>query len=158
MKNILKQVLHSPKFMAGFLIFVAILLVMLFYPLINPGNPLEMIGLGTFAKPGTYVSLYDSVGTDTRTFKLPDADDKRIARMLAMDDRVKMVNWLSKMEIDVEGLDVADTEALLALWRYYFVAKKQFGGITGDLAGWFLQRAELWMLAALAVSQWGGVL
>ena len=48
--------------------------------------------------------------------------------------------------------------ALLALWRYYFVAKKQFGGITGDLAGWFLQRAELWMLAALAVSQWGGML
>ena len=48
--------------------------------------------------------------------------------------------------------------ALLALWRYDFVAKKQFGGITGDLAGWFLQRAELWMLAALAVSQWGGVL
>lgn len=48
--------------------------------------------------------------------------------------------------------------ALLALWRYDFVAKKQFGGITGDLAGWFLQRAELWMLAALAVSQWGGML
>ena len=31
--------------------------------------------------------------------------------------------------------------------------------ITGPLySGWFLQRAELWMLAALAVSQWGGVL
>ena len=41
----------------------------------------------------------------------------------------------------------------LALWRYYQVAKKQFGGITGDLAGWFLQRAELWMLAALAAVQ-----
>ena len=48
--------------------------------------------------------------------------------------------------------------ALLALWRYYFVAKKQFGGITGDLAGWFLQRAELWMLAALCACQWGGLL
>lgn len=129
MKNILKQVLHSPKFMAGFLIFVAILLVMLFYPLINPGNPLEMIGLGTFAKPGTYVSLYDSVGTDPRTFKLPDADDKRIARMLAMDDRVKMVNWLSKMEIDVEGLDVADTEALLALWRANYDEKARPAGM-----------------------------
>ena len=129
MKNILKQVLHSPKFMAGFLIFVAILLVMLFYPLINPGNPLEMIGLGTFAKPGTYVSLYDSVGTDTRTFKLPDADEKRIARMLAMDDRVKMVNWLSKMEIDVEGLDVADTEALLALWRANYDEKARPAGM-----------------------------
>ena len=42
--------------------------------------------------------------------------------------------------------------------RYYVVAKKQFGGVTGDLAGWFLQKCELWMLAALAASQWLGVL
>ena len=48
--------------------------------------------------------------------------------------------------------------ALLVFWRYYAVSKKQFGGITGDLAGWFLQRAELAMLAALAVCQWGGIL
>lgn len=41
--------------------------------------------------------------------------------------------------------------ALLALWRYRVVSEKQFGGISGDLAGWFLQRAELWMLAALTV-------
>lgn len=39
--------------------------------------------------------------------------------------------------------------ALVALWRYRTVAQKQFGGISGDLAGWFVQRAELWMLAAL---------
>ncbi|HIX13092.1 MAG TPA: adenosylcobinamide-GDP ribazoletransferase [Candidatus Anaerofilum faecale] len=39
------------------------------------------------------------------------------------------------------------------LWRYYRVSQIQFGGITGDLAGWFLQRAELWMLAALAAAQ-----
>lgn len=43
--------------------------------------------------------------------------------------------------------------ALLVLWRYYAAAKKHFGGITGDLAGWFLQKAELWMLAALVVCQ-----
>lgn len=42
--------------------------------------------------------------------------------------------------------------------RYYCVAKKQLGGITGDLAGWFLQKCEIWMLAALAVCQWLGVL
>ena len=48
--------------------------------------------------------------------------------------------------------------ALAVLWRYHAVACKQFGGITGDLAGWFLQKCEIWMLAALAVSQWGGVL
>ena len=48
--------------------------------------------------------------------------------------------------------------ALLVFWRYRVVSDRQFGGITGDLAGWFLQKAELWMLAALAACQWGGLL
>jgi len=48
--------------------------------------------------------------------------------------------------------------ALAVLWRYHAVSQKQFGGITGDLAGWFLQKAELWMLAALCACQWGGLL
>lgn len=39
------------------------------------------------------------------------------------------------------------------LWRYDRVSKKQFGGITGDLAGWFVQRAEVWMLGALLAAQ-----
>ena len=47
--------------------------------------------------------------------------------------------------------------ALLMFWQYHVVSVKQFGGITGDLAGWFLQRAELWMLAALLLSgRWLG--
>ena len=48
--------------------------------------------------------------------------------------------------------------ALLVFARYHVVSDKQFGGITGDLAGWFLQKAELWMLAALCACQWGGLL
>ena len=48
--------------------------------------------------------------------------------------------------------------ALAALWRYRTVSRTQFGGITGDLAGWFLQKTELWMLAALCACQWGGLL
>lgn len=49
---------------------------------------------------------------------------------------------------------------LLVFLRYRTVAQKQFGGLSGDLAGWFLQRAELWMLAALAACQltYGGIL
>lgn len=46
------------------------------------------------------------------------------------------------------GLAMAGA-AGFALWRYQRVAKTQFGGVSGDLAGWFLQKAELWMLAAL---------
>lgn len=47
---------------------------------------------------------------------------------------------------------------MFIFWHYRVTAQKQFGGITGDLAGWFLQRAELWMLAALVFSQMGGLL
>ena len=83
MKNTLRQVFHSSKFVAGFVIFVAILLLIIFYPLFNPGDPLQMIGVGTFAKPGTYVSLYDSVTTDTETLKLPEAADKRLDAVLS---------------------------------------------------------------------------
>lgn len=43
--------------------------------------------------------------------------------------------------------------ALAALGWYYRTAMKLFGGISGDLAGWFLQKAELWMLAALVLYQ-----
>lgn len=38
-------------------------------------------------------------------------------------------------------------------WVYHRVAMRQFGGITGDLAGWFLQWCELSMLAALVAAQ-----
>lgn len=48
--------------------------------------------------------------------------------------------------------------ALAVLCRYHSVAKAEFGGITGDLAGWFLQKAELWMLAAMVMSQYWGML
>ena len=37
---------------------------------------------------------------------------------------------------------------------YRHMAARQFGGISGDLAGWFLQTAELWMLAALCLVQY----
>ena len=117
MKNTLRQVFHSSKFLVGFIIFVAILLTMFIYPLINPGNPLEMIGVGTFARPGTYVSLYDAAKTPTETLRLADADDKRLAKQLSDEDRVAMVDWFSATGVDIEGLDISDTDALLELWR-----------------------------------------
>ena len=69
MKNTLRQIFHSSKFVTGFVIFMLLMVLLVVYPLINPGDPLEMIGVGTFAEPGVYFSLYDAVGTDTETFK-----------------------------------------------------------------------------------------
>ena len=36
-------------------------------------------------------------------------------------------------------------------WRYYRIAVKEFGGMTGDLAGWFLQCTELALMAVIAI-------
>ena len=43
--------------------------------------------------------------------------------------------------------------ALLAFLYYYRMSRKQFGGITGDLAGYFLQVCELAMLAGAVLSR-----
>lgn len=48
-------------------------------------------------------------------------------------------------------LAVAGALAMLA--RYRRVALSRFGGVTGDLAGWFLQYAELIMLGCLVVGR-----
>ena len=44
---------------------------------------------------------------------------------------------------------------LVFLW-YRFRLLPRFGGLSGDLAGWFLQTAEVWMLAALYGTEFFG--
>ena len=130
MKNTLRQLFHSPKFVIGFGLFVAIILTTLIYPLIFPGDPLEMIGVGTFAKPGTYVSLYDALDTRIETIRLSDADDNRVAAALKAEDRVSMVTWLTKAGIDVAELDMEDTDALLDIWNANYSEDLTVSGLT----------------------------
>ena len=137
MKNTLRQIFHSPKFVVGFAIFAAILLTVFIYPLVNPGDPLEMIGVGTFARPGAYVSMYDALKTDTETLRLADADDNRIAKALGAEDRVAMVEWFTTMGIDVSGLDIEDTDALLDLWNENYDPSVKPQGMTQAKRNYF---------------------
>ncbi len=130
MKNTLRQVFHSPKFVVGFVIFVSILLMMLVYPLFNPGNPLEMIGLGTFFKPGTYVSLYDSVDSPTSTLKLADADAKRRASLLNADDATAMLEWFAAADISTDSVNLEDDAELLNFWKSNYDATIKPKGMT----------------------------
>ena len=128
MKTQLKQVARSPKFMIGFCTITFILIFVFLYPLFNPGDPLRMIGLGTFFKPGTYISTYDSLNSRQYTLRLPDAEKNRIDDKLNNDDRQSMQTWLllfAEQEGGVEGLteeeiDVNNTEELLTLWWTHF--------------------------------------
>ena len=44
--------------------------------------------------------------------------------------------------------------ALGVFFWYRHMAIREFGGLSGDLAGWFLQTAELWMLGAMVLCQY----
>lgn len=49
--------------------------------------------------------------------------------------------------------------ALGVFFWYRRMAVKEFGGLSGDLAGWFLQTSELWMVGAMVLYQyWEDVL
>ncbi len=117
MKNTIRQVFHSPKFVVGFTIFSLIILTLIIYPIISPGNPLQMVSKGTFFKPGIYISVYDSVNTEAGTIELPGDDEKRLARKLKEEDKVSMVQWLTTAGIDTKEIDLTDTDGLLKLWN-----------------------------------------
>ncbi len=116
MKNMLRNIFHSSKFVIGFVIFVAMLLFIFIYPLFFPGDPLLSIGVGTYAPPGTYVSVYDALNTEAEVLRLPEADEKRLANALSEDDKLSMITWFTKAGVDVTGLDMNDTDAMLDKW------------------------------------------
>lgn len=117
MKNTIRQVFHSPKFVVGFTIFSLIILTVLIYPFFCPGNPLQMVSKGTFLKPGIYVSVYDSVNAEPKTITLPNAAEKRLSQKLSDTDKVSMVQWLTSAGVAEADIDLKDTDALLKLWE-----------------------------------------
>ena len=53
------------------------------------------------------------------------------------------------------GGSLAVLAAAATLLVYRQIGVKGFGGLSGDLAGWFLQTAEFWMLGMLVLTQIG---
>jgi peptide/nickel transport system permease protein len=130
MKNTVHQIFRSPKFVVGFSIFALILLTLFIYPLFVSGNPLQMIGLSSFSKPGTYVSVYDTINAGADTMKLPEADAKRLANKLSDEDRVAMKEWLVTAGIPEEDIDITDTNSLLKLWTDNYDPSLKPAGMT----------------------------
>jgi peptide/nickel transport system permease protein len=131
MKHILQQVFHSGKFMVGFFIFMAMLLIVIAYPLIIKDPPLGIIGQGTFFPPGIYVSSYDSIFTPTTyTLNLSDATAKRIASKLDNQERLDMQTWLVADGVQPEDIDLTDTVKLLDLWEKNYDPNKSFPNMT----------------------------
>lgn len=124
MGNTLKQLRHSSQFMIGFCLFIAVLLLVILYPLAVATNPLEMVGQGIFYKPGTYVSAVDtvseSISSDKSYVLNIDTSANRLSSKISADDRKAMVEWLEKFGGAEEGsLDTSDdgVAELLKAWE-----------------------------------------
>ena len=130
MKHTLEQIFRSPKFLVGFVIFSFLLLFVLIYPLFVPGNPLAIIGRGTFFEPGLYVNVYDAMNTESRTLMLDNAGTNRIAAKLSSADRTAMQDYLIAVGVDEADIELEDTEKLLDLWEAYYDPVARPAGFT----------------------------
>ena len=78
------------------------------------------------------------------------ADKSRVRKVLILFNVLLSAGMCS---CGLEGmLAAAGCHAVYAF--YYRLCRKAFGGLSGDLAGWFLIQAEKWMLIILLVCEW----
>ena len=135
MKSQLRQVMRSGKFMVGFCTFAAILLLVVIYPIFNPGDPLQMIGMSSFIKPGTYISIYDSLDLELHNiarFRLPGAAESRIDSRLSFENRLEILNYLILAGVSEDDIDIEDTEELLAFWRQEYDPSRMIGNTNAE--------------------------
>ncbi len=116
MKHFIKNVFHSPRFVAGFLLFGGMLLFTIIYPLFVTADPLEMVGQGNFFKPGTYVSVKDAVNTQQYMLNIT-AEAGKVGERLTDVQKTDMRDWLVRFGgITQEEMDAADDDQLVILW------------------------------------------
>ena len=140
MRHTLRQVFRSGKFMAGFTIFMWILLFVIIYPLVVRYPPLEIIGQGTFFPPGIYVNVYDSIGSPTLyTLNLDDAAAKRVASKLKEDDRLAIKEYLVRSGFLESEIDTTDTQKLLEQWVNNFDSTKRIPGMTNADRNYYIR-------------------
>lgn len=117
MKHQLQMIFKSSNFVIGFVIFVSILLAAVFYPVINPANPLEMVG-GLFFRPGTYVSAVDTIDADKYPLNI-DVMRKRIARAATDQELALMLEWFpaTASAVDISHLVIGEhNEEIVTTW------------------------------------------
>ena len=130
MKNTIKQVFHSGKFLFGFCIFMIILLTVIIYPIFVTADPLQMIGQGNFFKPGTYVSIEESALSKSYTLQIPKQFSK-LEAVLDIDTRSDIQQFLiNQAGVAESEIDVTDADSLVELWKANYDPNTKYSGLT----------------------------
>ena len=132
MKNTIRNIFHSPKFVIGFIIFFGLLLFTFVYPWFVAADPMEMIGQGNFFKPGTYISVKDAVESKNYTLNI-EAKSSNVGAHIEEKDKKSMREWLVKYGgVSQEEMDAADDNALVELWFEKYDSKSDQKGLTAS--------------------------
>ena len=120
----------------------------------DPG-PWALVGLYGLSRSlsGLALTLFPLRPGSGLARSFADAADKKRVRL-----GLGFLALLFALLLLASGQPAALLAAALAFLRYRRVSERDFGGASGDLAGWFLQTAELWMLAAMCLTQIGEAL
>ena len=105
------------------------------------------------ALSGTAVTTFPCAKNSGLVHTFSDMAAKKLSRTLLI-----LVAIAASAGLVVLGSVWAVVAAMVMFGIYYALSMKIFGGITGDLAGWFLQWAELLMIFALVVTRESEVL
>lgn len=131
MKNTLRQVFHSGKFIVGFGIFMFILLTIIIYPIFITKNPLEMVGQGAFYPPGTYISTQNTIAEGSEYTLNIDAREALLESKLDVTTRATMAQWLEQYGgVDISQIDVTDAEGLIGLWEDNYDPDEKIAGMS----------------------------
>lgn len=82
-----------------------------------------------------------------RTFA--ESSDRRLVRTIL----IVLIALLAVLMVLSRGAVMLLAAAGVFLW-FYRMVKSRFAGLSGDLNGWFVQKAELWMLGALCITEY----
>ena len=139
MKNTVRQLFRSGKFVVGFSIFAFIILTVIIFPMFVKDPPLGIIAQGTFFPPGIYVSVYDSLSSPTYTLNLKEASKSRISGKFNEEDRLAVKEYLVAAGIAESEIDTADTQKLLEQWVNSYDPKKKISGMTNAKRNYYVR-------------------
>ncbi len=99
------------------------------------------------ALSGLAVAVFPSAKSSGTVAMFADAAQKQWVKLCMYFLIAASAGYMCRMDVKLGTAAVLG--ALLTFAYYHGMSKKQFGGITGDLAGFFLQLCELVMAAAV---------
>ena len=110
------------------------------------GLPLAMVFCLSRCLSGLALTVFPLREGSGLARSFADAADRRWVRRILL-----VLSVLLAILLLVLGCWPAAAAAALIFGVYYRLICPKFEGLSGDLAGWFLQTAELWMIGALTL-------